>query len=93
MEDFDETIRVEISDELDLHHFSPKDLKSLIPEYLRECKKLKIFHVRLIHGKGIGNLRRSVHAILERSPIVQSFSLAPENRGSWGATIVELKKE
>ncbi len=92
MENFEEPIQVEISGELDLHHFSPKDLKTLIPEYIQECIKLKIFDVRIIHGKGIGNLRRTVHAILGRCPSVESFSLAPEDRGSWGATFVRLKK-
>jgi len=92
MEDFGEPVRLEINGELDLHHFSPKDLKTLIPDYLQECLALKIYDVRIIHGKGIGNLRRSVHSILQRLPIVQSFSLAPEDRGSWGATIVSLRK-
>jgi len=92
MEDFEQPIQVPINGELDLHHFSPKDLKTLIPEYLQECIKLKIFDVRIIHGKGIGNLRRSVHAILGRCPNVESFSMAPEDRGSWGATMVRIKK-
>ena len=91
MEDFEEPVRLEINGELDLHHFSPKDLKTLIPDYLQECLALGIYDVRIIHGKGIGNLRRSVHSILQRLPMVQSFSLAPEDRGSWGATLVTLK--
>ncbi len=46
--------------------------------------------MRIVHGKGIGNLRRTVHAILARSPEVASFALATEHFGSWGATIVHL---
>ncbi len=92
MDDFEEPIQLEITGELDLHHFSPKDLKALIPDYLLECLKLGIYDVRIIHGKGIGNIRRSVHAILKRLAYVHSFSMAPEDRGSWGATIVRLKK-
>ena len=44
----------------------------------------------LIHGKGIGALRETVHAVLRRTPGVVSFTLAPPNAGGWGATIVEL---
>ena len=85
-------IEVPIDGTLDLHNFSPKDLKSLIPDYLEECRKNNIFQVRIIHGKGIGNLRRTVHAILKKIPAVRSFRLAGEGGGSWGATLVDLRK-
>ena len=85
-------IEVPIDGTLDLHKFSPKDLKYLIPDYLEECRKNNIFRVRIIHGKGIGNLRRTVHAILKKIPAVQSFRLAGEGGGSWGATLVDLRK-
>ena len=85
-------IEVPIDGALDLHNFSPKDFKYLIPDYLEECRKKNIFQVRIIHGKGIGNLRRTVHSILEKMPEVQSFRLAGEDGGSWGATLVDLRK-
>ena len=85
-------IEVPIDGILDLHNFSPKDLKFLIPDYLEECRKNNIFRVRIIHGKGIGNLRRTVHSILKKNPAVQSFRLAGESGGSWGATLVDLRK-
>jgi dsDNA-specific endonuclease/ATPase MutS2 len=76
---------------LDLHTFKPEDLGSLIPEYIRECLKKEIYNIRIIHGKGTGNLRRSVHAILERNSNVESYSLAGDRSG-WGATVATLKK-
>ena len=85
-------VQVPIDGVLDLHNFSPKDLKYLIPDYLEECCKANIFQVRIIHGKGIGNLRRTVYAILKKLPQVSAFRLADEKAGGWGATIVELKK-
>jgi DNA-nicking Smr family endonuclease len=93
--DMDENgiIQVPIDGVLDLHNFSPKDLKYLIPEYLDECRRANIFQVRIIHGKGIGNLRRTVHAILGRLPEVDQFKLADERAGGWGATLVELKRK
>lgn len=86
-------ISIPIDGNLDLHNFSPKDLKYLIPDYLEECYKVKIFQVRIIHGKGIGNLRRTVHAVLEKLPLVASYRLADEKAGGWGATLVQLKKD
>jgi len=76
---------------LDLHHFHPKDLKTLLPNYLEECLSREIFEVRIIHGKGKGVLRRTVHAFLERSPWVLDYRLAPAGRGGWGATLARLK--
>ena len=49
-----------------------------------------ILQVRIIHGKGIGALRETVHAVLRRTPDVLSFGLAPAELGGWGATVVEL---
>ena len=85
-------VPIEINGILDLHHFSPKDLKYLIPEYIDECMDRGIHEVRIIHGKGKGVLRRSVHALLDKNSDVLSFQTAPENRGAWGATIVILKQ-
>lgn len=90
--DMDENgvVQVPINGVLDLHNYAPKDLKYLIPDYLNECRKVNIFQIRIIHGKGIGNLRRTVHAILGRLPAVKEFKLAGESGGGWGATLVEL---
>lgn len=82
--------KIPIDGILDLHTFRPGEVKDLLPEYLRECRRLGIFQVRIIHGKGKGEMRRLVHAILARSAIVRHFRLAPGNAGGWGATLVDL---
>lgn len=87
----DEPFQLPIEGELDLHTFSPKDLKELIPAYIQACRDKGILEVRIVHGKGIGNLRRTVHAMLSRMPEVVSFSLATEHFGAWGATMVHLR--
>jgi DNA-nicking Smr family endonuclease len=78
---------------LDLHTFKPREIGGLVADYLEACRERGIFEVRIIHGKGIGNLKRSVHAILFRHPDVISFSAAHPLFGGEGATIVTLKKK
>jgi DNA-nicking Smr family endonuclease len=86
----DDPVRIPIENELDLHNFSPRDVGELIPAYLEECRVKGILQVRIVHGKGVGNLRRSVHAILARLPEVESFCPASEHFGGLGATMVNL---
>ena len=89
--DHDSSHELPVDGTLDLHTFRPEDVKDLVPDYLTECRKIGILQVRIIHGKGIGALRETVHAMLSRMPEVASFRLADEDAGSWGATIVALK--
>jgi DNA-nicking Smr family endonuclease len=84
-------IVVAITDELDLHTFAPADVADLVDEYLREARARGFATVRIIHGKGRGVLRRTVHAVLDRHDAVASYRLADERAGSWGATLVALK--
>jgi DNA-nicking Smr family endonuclease len=88
----DAPISLPITGELDLHTFRPSDLGELIPAYLAECVGKRIYEVRIIHGKGTGTLRATVQALLERSPLVASFRSGDETSGSWGATIVTLRR-
>jgi len=90
--DMDEPVELPIDGVLDLHTFKPREIKELVIDYLAACQERGIPRVRIIHGKGIGNLRRTVHAILARHPEVISHSLASEAFGGWGATIVHLKR-
>jgi dsDNA-specific endonuclease/ATPase MutS2 len=83
-------VEVVIDGVLDLHHFSPKDLRTLVPDYLDACVAKGIAAVRLIHGRGIGNVQRSVHALLRRHPRVKAFRLADVDAGGRGATVVDL---
>lgn len=76
---------------LDLHNFSPKDVKILIPDYIDACLEAGICHLRIIHGKGTGALRRTVHSILDKDDRVSHYQLAGPGTGGWGATLVTLK--
>ncbi len=85
-------VEIPIEDWIDLHTFSPKEIPSLLEDYLSECQKKGYREVRIIHGKGKGVQRARVRSFLEKSPLVESFKQAPVEAGSWGATIVTLKK-
>lgn len=90
--DSEEIIEVPIDGVIDLHTFSPKDAADVVGEYIYACAEKGIYEVRIIHGKGKGVLRRIVHSLLERHPLVYDFTLDPGSSG-WGATVAYLKKE
>jgi DNA-nicking Smr family endonuclease len=87
----DEPIQLPIDGVLDLHTFHPREVKDLVSDYLAACQERGIFQVRIIHGKGIGNLRRTVHSVLSKHPQVLSFILDHPQFGGWGATLVKLR--
>jgi len=86
-------VQIPIEDWIDLHTFLPKEIPSLLEDYLRECQKKGFAEVRIIHGKGKGVQRNIVRSFLEKSPLVESFRSAPPEAGSWGATLATLKKK
>lgn len=88
--DPDNPVEIPIDGILDLHMFRPSDVKDLVPDYLEACREKEIYRVRIIHGKGTGSLRRTVHSILDKLPYVDDYHFA-EDQSSWGATIVILK--
>lgn len=90
--DDSEPVEIPITGELDLHTFRPQDIGELLPAYLEACAARGIHEVRIVHGKGTGTLRTTVHALLRRLPGVASFRLGDETSGSWGATLVSLKR-
>ena len=82
-------VQAPIDGVLDLHSFRPQEVPDLIREYLHACRTRHITQIRIIHGKGKGVLRETVHAILRREPVVRGFHLA-NDRSSWGATLVDI---
>lgn len=88
----DEPVRIDITDELDLHTFQPREVGELLVDYLSECQKRGILSVRIIHGKGTGTLRTGVHEKLSKMDIIESITWpASATTGGWGATWVRLK--
>lgn len=87
----DEPIEMPVDGVLDLHTFRPSEIRPLLDDYIGECLKRSILDLRIIHGKGIGTLRETVHAHLSRCKAVESYHLAGEESGGWGATVVRLR--
>jgi DNA-nicking Smr family endonuclease len=85
-----EPVELPISGELDLHTFRPRDVKNVVIAYLEACQSQGILEVRVVHGRGIGQLRQTVHATLAKLPLVRSYAIASEAYGGAGATMVYL---
>ena len=76
-----------------MHAFAPRDVSSVVAEYLLEARRRGHREVRVIHGRGTGTQRRIVQSILATHPAVAAFADAPPERGGWGATVVTLHPE
>jgi DNA-nicking Smr family endonuclease len=90
---FSEPIVLPIEDSIDLHAFHPKDIRSVVEEYLEQCRQAGLAEVRIIHGRGTGVQRNIVRGLLEKHPLVLSFRDAPAEAGGWGATVLVLRKK
>ena len=85
----DEPVAVPIGPELDLHSFAPRDIPSVVDEYLAEAAARGLTEVRLVHGRGRGVQRGIVQAALERHPLVAEFW--DDTASHLGATMARLK--
>jgi DNA-nicking Smr family endonuclease len=83
-------LRVPIEEELDLHSFQPREIASIVEEYVTAAAAAGLTEVRLVHGRGRGLQRGVVQAALERHPLVVSFE--DDSRAHLGATIAPLRK-
>ena len=81
--------RIPIEGELDLHAFSPRDIPSVVGEYVNEAYAAGLREVRLVHGRGKGVQRGIVQQTLERHPLVASFY--DDDRSHLGATVATLQ--
>lgn len=92
LDPFPEPVEIEITDIFDLHTISPREVRLVVEEYLREAHRKGFPVVRIIHGKGIGVQREIVRSILARTSFVEDWTDAPPDAGGLGATIVRFSK-
>jgi DNA-nicking Smr family endonuclease len=83
-------LEIPITGDLDLHPFLPREIPSLVEEYVRACRARGVLRLRLAHGRGRGVQRAAVRRALASLPEVVSFSDAEAQAGGWGATVVVL---
>jgi len=84
----DDAVRIPIEDALDLHSFQPRDVASVVEEFVSAAAAAGLAEIRLIHGRGRGVQRGLVQAVLERHPLIEAFWDAPETH--LGATVARL---
>jgi DNA-nicking Smr family endonuclease len=87
----DRPFEIPLTGELDLHPFSPREIPSVVEEYVRACRERGVLRLRLAHGRGKGVQRAAIRRVLAAIPEVVSFSDAPPSAGGWGATVVLLR--
>ena len=86
----DDPVEIPIEAALDLHSFAPRDILSVVDEYLRAARDAGFAEVRLIHGRGKGVQRAAIQRLLRDHPLVDRFRDAPESH--LGATVVCLRQ-
>ena len=84
----DDAHRVPIEDSIDLHAFAPRDIPSVVDEYVRAAHEAGLREIRVIHGRGKGVQRGIVQSVLDSHPLVASFHDDP--RSHLGATVALL---
>ena len=89
MHEDDPPVHVPIEREIDLHAFAPRDIPSVVDEYLRAARERGFREVRLVHGRGRGVQRAVVQHVLRDHPEVETFS--DDHRSHLGATFVVLR--
>ncbi len=89
----EEPVEIPIEDTIDLHPFRPAEIRDVVREYLDAAREAGFHQVRLIHGKGIGEQRRAIRALLDTIEWVEHYEDGGTGGGEWGATVVYLRKQ
>ena len=87
----DEPVSIPIEDAIDLHSFAPRDVISVVDEYLHAALEAGFTDVRLIHGRGKGVQRADIQRLLREHRLVERYWDAPESH--LGATLVRLRRD
>ena len=69
-----------------------EEARDLVDEFLDRAVMATASRVRIVHGHGMGILRKTIQDMLASHPHVARFYPAPQQEGGAGATIVELRE-
>ncbi len=90
------TVRVNSSDDpvpdLNVIGCNVDEAQARVEKHLDQAMLQEQQHVRIVHGHGTGQLRRSISDLLDQHPLVARFAPAPPDQGGKGVTLVELKE-
>ncbi len=76
--------------ELQLRHLTTDEALFRLDQYLNDAFMAGLSSVCIVHGKGMGKLRRTVHESLAKHPLVKSYRIGDYGEGDYGVTIAEL---
>lgn len=79
---------IPIEREIDLHTFAPRDIRSVVEEFVHAAAAAGLSEIRLVHGRGRGIQRGIVQSTLEAHPLVEEFW--DDGSSHLGATIARL---
>ena len=77
-------------DEVHLRHLTVDEAVVKLDDFIHQAYISGLYQVKVVHGKGAGIIRQTVHRELARNPLVQSYRLGQRGEGSTGVTIVQL---
>ncbi len=80
-----------LSPEIDVRGETVDSAELIIDKFLDDALLSSVGVVRIIHGKGTGQLRKGIHTFLKSRPYVKSYRLGVFGEGDSGVTVVELK--
>ena len=81
---------IPVIDEVHIRHLAVDEALVKLEKYLNDAFMAGLYHVRVVHGKGTGTLRQTVHEQLAKHPLVKSYRIGVYGEGEDGVTIVEL---
>ena len=82
--------KLDISPEINVHGFTCEEALNLIDKYIDDAILAGLNQIKIVHGKGTGALRKSVHNYLKKNTSIKSFRLGNFGEGDIGVTIVAL---
>jgi len=77
-------------DEIEVRGMTLDEALPLVEEHLDAAFRAGLRHLRIVHGKGSGTLRRAVRELLSSHPLVKSYRPAEPREGGEGVTVVEV---
>ncbi len=69
-----------------------EEARDTVDQFLDRAVMATASRVRIVHGHGMGILKKTIQELLTRHPHVARFYPAPQQEGGAGATIVELRE-